>query len=242
MAAGTVSRRAMAAPDSAGLPRRRSLGSASVSTGRPGMRGEATLIVVVFLATVAVLLLAWHAWSARPVVHGPGILAPDVPEQALLPQPQPVIRYHGALLHPLATYSLTARVLSRRTYTSDVEASISPLDLALGWGRMSDTRVLQHLDIGQGERYYWWRTRQFPIPRREIETHSANTHIVPADAEVAEVAAAVRVGDVVTMTGYLIEADRPGGWRWRSSLTRNDTGDGACELFYVEALTVAVDH
>jgi hypothetical protein len=35
-----------------------------------------------------------------------------------------------------------------------------------------------------------------------------------------------------------VEADRPGGWRWRSSLTRDDTGPGARELVYVEDLTI----
>ncbi len=28
-------------------------------------------------------------------------------------------------------------------------------------------------------------------------------------------------------------AARPCGWHWRSSLTRDDTGPGACELVYV---------
>jgi hypothetical protein len=32
----------------------------------------------------------------------------------------------------------------------------------------------------------------------------------------------------------LVEADGRDGWKWRSSLTRDDTGDGACELMWVE--------
>jgi hypothetical protein len=28
------------------------------------------------------------------------------------------------------------------------------------------------------------------------------------------------------------------GWRWRSSLTRDDTDPGACELVYAEDLTI----
>jgi hypothetical protein len=30
----------------------------------------------------------------------------------------------------------------------------------------------------------------------------------------------------------------PDGWRWRSSLTREDTGAGACELVWVERIAV----
>ena len=48
----------------------------------------------------------------------------------------------------------------------------------------------------------------------------------------------MRAGDVVTLDGLLVEADKPGGWRWRSSMTRADTGAGACELVYVEDIRI----
>ena len=63
-------------------------------------------------------------------------------------------------------------------------------------------------------------------------------HMIPADDSVARALKRVRVGDVVTLDGYLVEADKPGGWRWRSSLTRDDTGDGACEVVYVKDLAI----
>jgi hypothetical protein len=47
---------------------------------------------------------------------------------------------------------------------------------------------------------------------------------------------AVRVGNVVRMTGELVEAHRSDGWTWRSSLSREDSGAGACELMLVEAI------
>jgi hypothetical protein len=48
----------------------------------------------------------------------------------------------------------------------------------------------------------------------------------------------IRVGDVVSLEGMLVEADKANGWRWRSSLARDDTGNGACELVYVQSLTI----
>jgi hypothetical protein len=36
----------------------------------------------------------------------------------------------------------------------------------------------------------------------------------------------------------LIEAQASDGWRWRSSLTREDTGNGACELVLVKSLSI----
>jgi hypothetical protein len=33
-----------------------------------------------------------------------------------------------------------------------------------------------------------------------------------------------------------VEAQGRDGWSWRSSLTREDTGAGACELVFVQAI------
>ena len=86
------------------------------------------------------------------------------------------------------------------------------------------------------QRFYHWHTDDFPIPRREIEVNSANMHMVPASADVERVLNSVKPGQHITFSGYLIEARGPDGWRWKSSLTREDTGAGACELVWVEKI------
>lgn len=192
----------------------------------------------VWLALAIALYGGWSWSQGRPVHRTDGVIAPDDPVQVDFTTPQPEIAFKDATLHPLAKFDVTARVLSRDDYHFDPESDISPTDLALGWGRMSDSAVLRSIDIDQGGRFYSWQVREFPIPRREIETHSANMHMVPADATVARALKRVRVGDVVTIEGDLIEADKPGGWKWRSSMTRDDVGDGACELVYVKDLTI----
>ena len=180
----------------------------------------------------------WHSWSQRGVARGDGILAPDEPVQAAISTPVSPLAVGDARLAPLATFSLTAHVLAREDYRFDAGATLSPTDLALGWGRMSDSAVLSRLDIEQHDRFYFWRADTLPIPRREIETHSANMHLIPAGNDVARRLRRVRAGDLVTFDGWLVEADRPNGWRWRSSLTRDDTGAGACELVYVRDLSI----
>lgn len=191
-----------------------------------------------WLLCALALWLGWLWWSGRPVARADGVLAADDPVQTDFDAPRPAIPFKHATLHPLADFSLTARVLSRDDYRFDAESDLSPTDLALGWGRMSDSAVLRSIDISQGGRFYYWQTKAFPIPRREIETHSANMHMIPADASVAYQLKRVRAGDVISLEGMLVEADKANGWRWRSSLTRGDTGDGACELVYVQSLVI----
>jgi hypothetical protein len=40
----------------------------------------------------------------------------------------------------------------------------------------------------------------------------------------------------VRLSGYLVEVLGDDGWRWVSSLTREDTGTGACEVIWVEQI------
>ena len=61
---------------------------------------------------------------------------------------------------------------------------------------------------------------------------------LPADAGVRRALGRARVGQLVALDGYLVDANRADGWHWRTSLTRDDTGDGACELFYVTSVDV----
>ena len=48
----------------------------------------------------------------------------------------------------------------------------------------------------------------------------------------------VSVGDVVSLSGFLVDVSRADGWRWTSSLSREDSGGGACELLWVESARV----
>lgn len=173
------------------------------------------------------------------VEPGPGVLVRTEPVQLALDQDQ-VIDLDGVhRLTPLARYRVRARVLSRADYRFDDGASLSPMDLALGWGRMSDSAVLEQIDISQSVRYYSWRVSEFPIPRQEIERSSANTHLIPANARVLEQLRQIAQGHVVELSGYLVAAERDDGFIWRSSLTRNDTGAGACELLLVEEVKIS---
>jgi len=185
-----------------------------------------------------VLLGVLRQRQHRPLQPEPGVLAAEVPAQVDLD--------HGAQLQrgdvtltTRAHFDITARVLSRKDYSLGADAALIPLDLALGWGRMSDSEVLAKIDITQSGRFYYWHVKEFPIPRREIETSSANMHMIPADDDVKRQLEQVRPGQLVHLEGFLVDASRPDGWHWNTSLTRDDTGAGACELIYVERVDAA---
>jgi hypothetical protein len=150
----------------------------------------------------------------------------------------PAIRRGKYDIVPLATFTIEARVLSVEKYRFDRPAELCVLDLALGWGPMSDRDVLSRFDIDQGYRTFSWTTREFPIPREDAESHAANVHVIASTRAVGRDLARLREGDVVKLEGSLVEARGDDGWTWRSSLSRQDVGMGACELFWVESVRI----
>lgn len=188
--------------------------------------------------TLFFLVLFWAGWKLynQPgtVTLGPGVLVPEPPLQerggSFISHDISGYNFTG-----LAKFSLKAKVLSKRNYSDGRASDIAPFDLALGWGNMSDESVLSEIRISQSGRFYRWFVDSFPIPRREIETHSANMHIIPGSDEIKIAVDQVKHGDIIQMSGNLVEVKSDSdGWHWESSLTRNDTGAGACELILVD--------
>jgi hypothetical protein len=191
-----------------------------------------------WLFVALVLFGAGYWWTERPVHPPAGVLVAEAPRQTAVSGSPPALAREGYTITALARFELEARVLGKERYRFDRGAELAPVDLALGWGRMSDSAVLEKVEVSQGTRYYFWRTASFPIPRGEIEASSANMHMIPADAAVERRLKSVRPGQVVALSGYLVEVRGRDGWGWRSSLTRNDTGNAACELVWVERIAV----
>ena len=179
---------------------------------------------------------AYQSYQKRAVTHPVGVLVAQAPMQETA-SAQPM-QINGYTITPVQAYQLQARVLSTQQYRTGREADLSPVDLALGWGQMSDEAVISQIRISQSNRFYFWSVDSFPIPRQAIETQSANVHMIPANDTLADKLKSVRKGQVVKLKGYLVNAEAADGWRWKSSLSRSDTGNGACELMYVTDVAV----
>lgn len=193
-----------------------------------------------FLATVLALAIAcfYYWYSQRPISYPPGVLLADEPTQIILPADTPVFAQGRFRLKPLAVFSIDARVLHSKSYRYDTQAALVPVDLALGWGPMSDQSVLDQLTITQSARFFWYEYRRPPIPQEQIISHSTNIHVIAATKAIAAQCKSLRTGALVHLSGDLVEASGPGLPSWRSSLSRTDSGNGACELMWVKELSI----
>jgi len=180
----------------------------------------------------------YNRWQLRPVHPSDGPIAPDDPLQADADGASPAVLGRWRLT-PRARYDITARILAREDYRFDRLSDLIPEDLALGWGPMSDNKVISAFDISQSVRFYSWMPKQaLPIPRQAVIEHSANTHVIPADAGVARQLKRARIGQVIHLRGYLVNAVRDDGVYITTSMTRSDSGPGSCEVLLVEQVEI----
>ena len=172
--------------------------------------------------------------------HPAGATITREPVQILLAEsaPAPIAERDDFSIRPLARYVVEGRVLRTKRYRFDPVSDLAPYDVGLGWGKMSDTAVLAQLKLTQSTRFLFWRWQnQPPLPPGEITAHASNNHLIAADSAVARRIAWLREGELIRIEGSLVEATGPGNQKWTSSLRRDDSGKGACEIIWVTQLT-----
>lgn len=173
---------------------------------------------------------------AQLVSHGEKLLA--APVQSSLRQTK-LYSKAGHQIEAIANFKIQARVLSAAQYRQGREAQISPVDLALGWGKMASRDLLSKVDVSQADRFASMRYDPTSgIDVTDIVHHSSNMHMIPSSGAVQKTLKAVRKGQVVQIEGYLVNIRHEDGWRWLTSTSRTDMGDGACEIILVTSVKV----
>jgi hypothetical protein len=190
---------------------------------------------IVFYGLLA--LGVWWWWYDPPA-RWKGMPAAKDPVQTSANLP-PAFAHERFTIMPLARYAITGVVLHRERYRFDAMAKICPLDLGLAWGPMSIAGVINELKITQRGRFllYEYKSGEGPLEPEEINAHASNNHCLPANAAIRRKLLAVKRHELVSLEGYLVEVTGPENMRWRSSLTRDDTDGGACEIFWVTDVT-----
>ena len=192
---------------------------------------------IIFTAIFLIVTFTYFFWPEKVISYPSGQTAPDesIQQNLILKKEWQKDEFN---IKALAEYKIKARVLSRNNFSIGRESKISPVDFALGWGPMSDQDVIDKIEVTQSNRWYHWETETYPLPNREISLNSANVHIIPKDDLIEDKIDEVNKGSLIEMKGYLVELTADDGWHWRSSLRRDDTAGGSCELFWVEELTI----
>jgi len=150
------------------------------------------------------------------------------------------------VITPRARYELTGVVVSYHRgdalfnmYHTDDPGNVQ--DVCVVWGDNVRNGSYRRVTYSSGEftcYFQWSGSLDPPFDPAQM----SNNHLIPGDAFVASRIKQLRIGDQIRMSGLLVdyEVSRGGDHRLarRTSLTRTDTGNGACEVVYVTALDV----
>jgi hypothetical protein len=149
--------------------------------------------------------------------------------------------YKGAtyLVEPVAEYELWGLVVSHNDIHafSDIyhdETSVDIKDICVIWGKNATNRAFTEVEFWSEPWtcYTRWKHGQAQgFSQRDL----SNNHLLSDSAKVRETIYSMAVGDQIYLKGLLVNYTEPGGLYPRnSSTTREDTGNGACEVFFVE--------
>lgn len=138
---------------------------------------------------------------------------------------------------PVAEYKISGMVVGKETYSSNWVGEISPIDLTIVWGKLAEPEYDRYITYRQSNRWYFYQYKPgSPLGNSFVISHSANNHIIPANENIHAAVKTVEEKDKVVLEGFLVNIK--GTYKgqpvtWNTSLSRKDTGNVSCELFYV---------
>ena len=205
-------------------------------------------------AMIASLLAAAAAWWMKDEMPLAETLHADLftePKQVRVSRPPIDTSVNGVdyRIQPRYSYDMRALVVSLHDSATWWDYAhkawndnVNVVDLCVVWGENAQSGIYHYMDFWNDQ----W-TCNFSGKSREAWdafdiTAASNNHMVTDDPAVAKRLRAVHVGDQIRVLGYLVDyttyvKGRELGKRV-SSEVRTDTGNGACEVLYIESFDV----
>jgi hypothetical protein len=140
---------------------------------------------------------------------------------------------------PLHEYEIAGMIVScgfSETLSEYYKDRLNILDVGLIWGDNLDPEIYRKVKFHtNGVRLFWKAKNRSDFDKID-ETKISNNHLLCVDPELTKQVKALKRGDVISIKGFL--ANYSGR---KSSVTRTDRGDGACEVLWVNELKVLQD-
>jgi hypothetical protein len=162
---------------------------------------------------------------------------------------------------PRAGYALDGVLVSHRE-NLDAFSYLIPIDACFVWGLYADAKERSDVSFANHGRvcYFEWHS---DVDGNYLKTHLSNNHLVPANDNLRRAIFWMGDGDEVRLEGYLVDLEIPvprdrigevarqlangdlgnveqksETFTWRTSMSRNDEGMGACETIWVTAVQI----
>lgn len=217
----------------------------------PGSRSLVDKLVLLsklmFGAGLLALAGGWFFVSDLPPGAAilPELAQDPVQEQVSMPPFTADIGGRGYQVKPLYEYELWGLVVSMhqsegwRDYAHrDWGDSLNVADLCVVWGEHNARSGLyQKLSFSSGQFTCYVESSDSATWEKFVGEELSNNHILVTDKAIRARVKNARIGDQIHFRGYLVNYQLPGGWR-NTSTVRTDSGNGACEVVWVEEFDV----
>ena len=193
------------------------------------------------LALPALLLAAW-LWHSHGASHAPrpadGELVITPPKWPALPfgnNYRDYMSYGNNQVQPVDGADLMGRVLASKQYPPKGFGEVTHTDLVLGWGPMSDNRVLDHLKITQAERGVdFLLDSAAPITLAAADDSSVNISVYSDYFDNSAALDAIRIGDVVRIVGWKMRARNASGTTWEGGSGHDRKGQQSAVILVLK--------
>jgi len=201
---------------------------------------------------IASLLVAALAWWMQDVLPPPAQLRAELhgePKQLRAGRQPFKVSVNGVdySIRPRYSYDISALVVS--LHHSDTwwdyahkawDDHLNLMDLCVVWGETAKSGAYKAISFSNNQWECHWSASSREAWEAFNQDEASNNHMVTDDPAVAKALRKVRIGDQIRVRGYLVDYTTfkngaPAGTRV-SSEVRTDTGNGACEVLYVESL------
>ena len=199
-------------------------------------------------ASLALLLAScWKSESLPDAALNPALL--DEPLQTTVRQAAFQARI-GAVdytVQPLYRYELAGLVVSRHNSKvwwdyahKEWKDELNAVDLCVVWGGNVATGAYRPLSYSSDQWTCHAVTGSSEAWQAFDPSALSNNHLLTDNPELARRLRDVRIGDQIRLRGYLAEYSHKvgAGFHRGTSITRNDSGNGACETIFVEEFEV----
>lgn len=201
-----------------------------------------------WILIVACAVFALAFWKRNDVPAGLAVDAALAADPAQTPTWRPpfTTRWDGIeyTVEPQFEYDLYGVIVSYRQHG---EASrmhrlakdhLNMADVCVVWGGDATSEYLAELDFWNGVFTCNVHTSSREAWESFDMTEMSNNHLISDDPAIRERVADVAIGDQVHIKGVLASYGAHEGGRRGTSTTREDTGDGACEVIFVDTFEV----
>jgi hypothetical protein len=207
------------------------------------------LVRYVMAGSLAVSVLAWWMQDALPP---PARLQAELdaePKQIRVSRPVLKTSVNGVdyRIQPRYSYDISALIVSLHHSDSWWDYAhkawddhINLMDLCVVWGESARSGAYRAISFSNNQWECAWSASSREAWNAFNQAEVSNNHMVTDDPAIARALRQLHVGDQVRVRGYLVDYTTfrngvPAGTRV-SSEVRTDTGNGACEVLYVESL------